>query len=79
MVGSQRSRYLAYLATSNAIVHRKSAFAFSCGCFAETGTAGTGRTRSLKGSAFQFHRTLFARSNPDQDTSQQLVMFLPDA
>ena len=30
-------------ATSNAIVHRNSAFAFSCGCFAETGTAGTGR------------------------------------
>jgi hypothetical protein len=42
MVGSQRSRYLAYRATSNAIVHRKSAFVFSCGCFAETGTAGTG-------------------------------------
>ena len=43
MVGLQRSRYLAYRATSNAIVHRHSAFAFSCGCFAETGTAGTGR------------------------------------
>jgi hypothetical protein len=37
MVGSQQSRYLAYRATSNTIVHRKSAFAFSCGCFAETG------------------------------------------
>ena len=47
LVGSQWSRHLACLATSKTIAHRKSAFAFSCGCFAETGTAGTGRLQTF--------------------------------